>query len=79
MKFSKTEMKKAAKTLRKSIGKKIPKSIKMKDTDGKTHKLTRKQYYGLFKQYNLFRLKHGRFPNYVTYNGKSKEKAVINY
>ena len=74
-------MQKAAKTIRKNIkaGKGRPKSIKMVDTNGKTHKLKRKQYLGLFKQWNLFRLNKGRFPNYVTYVGKAKEAAVINY
>lgn len=81
MNVSKKEMTRIAKAIRKSIkdGKGRPKSIKVVDTKGKTHKLKRKQYLGLFKQWNLFRLNHGRFPNYVTYVGKAKEPAVINY
>ena len=81
MNVTKKEMQRIAKVIRKDIkaGKGRPKSIKAVDTKGKTHKLKRKQYLGLFKQWNLFRLNHGRFPNYVTYVGKAKEPAVINY
>ena len=81
MKYSKTEMKTAAKTIRKNIkkGNGRPEKIKMTDTNGDTHKLKLKQYLGLFKQWNIFRLKNGRYPNYVTYVGKSKEPTVINY
>ena len=81
MKFSKKEMQKASKKIRKSIikGDGRPSKIKMVDTNGKTHKLKTKEYLGLFKQYNLFRLNHGRFPNTVTYVGKAKEPTVMNY
>lgn len=81
VKFIKKDLESAIKTIRKNIkkGNGYPKKIKIKDSNGKSHKLTRKQYFGIFKQWNLFRLNHGRFPNYVTYIGKSKELAVINY
>ena len=74
-------MQRIAKVIRKDIkdGKGRPKSIKVVDTKGKTHKLKRKQYYGLFKSYFQFRLYKGRFPNYVSYIGKEKERIFINY
>jgi len=81
IKFSKAEMKNGAKVIRKNIkkGGGRPKKIKMEDTTGDKHKLKLKQYLGLFKQWNIFRLNNGRFPNYVTYIGKAKEPTVINY
>lgn len=81
MKFNKSEMQNTAKQLRKYLKKhhKRPKTVKMTDTQGKTHKLKKKQYYSLFKQYFQFRIAKGRFPNYVTYIGKAKEPVQINY
>lgn len=74
-------MKKASKTIRKSIkaGNGRPSTLKMTDIKGDKHNLKLRQYLGLFKQWNLFRLNKGRFANYVTYTGKSNEPAVINY
>ena len=78
--FSKAELKTAWKTMRKNIKKgKGYKKLKIKDTKGKVHTLTRRQYFGLLQQYNLYRYNHGRYPYKVTYNGKAKDPIVINY
>ena len=81
MKFSDAEMKKAAKNIRKNIkkGNGRPKKIKMTDVNGKTHKLSKKEYYGLFRQKNIFLLHNGRTPNTTSYVGKAKEPVIINY
>jgi len=79
-KFLKADLKAAWKTLRNNIknGKGYSK-LKIKDSDGKIHKLTRKQYFGLLQQWNLYAYNHGRYPNYVTYVGKSKVPIIQNY
>ena len=72
MNVSKKEMQAMAKAIRKNIkaGKGRPKTVKVTDTKGKAHKLTRKQYLGLFKQWNLFfQLNH---INIGVLNGKIK-------
>ena len=81
IKFSKKQIQTVNKKIRKSVkkGKGYPKKFKLTDTNGKTHKLTRKQYYGVLQQYNLYKYNHGKRPATVTYNGKSKEPIIINY
>lgn len=80
IKFSKTEIKKAIKTQRKNIiNGKGYKTIKMVDTKGKTHKVQKKEYFGILKQWNLFAYNNGRYPNTVTFVGKSKEPIILNY
>lgn len=80
-KFLKSEMSKASKTLRKSIkdGKGLPKSIKMIDSNGKTHTVEKKYYNGLFEAQNVFIRKHGRYPNYVTLNSTANNPLVMDY
>lgn len=80
-KFLKSEMSKASKTLRKSIkdGKGLPKSIKMTDSNGKTHTVEKKYYNGLFEAQNVFIMKNGRYPNYVTLNSTANNPLVMDY
>lgn len=79
-KFNKKELKEAWQTMQKNIiNGKGHRKIKIKDSNGKKHNFPKHQYFGLLKQWNLFRYNHGRFPNYVTYNGKSNVGIVINY
>lgn len=81
MKFSKTEMANAAKTLRKNIkdGKGYLSYLTMKDMAGKSHKLTKAQYMGLFEAQNVFIMKNGRYPNYVTLNSTANNPLVMDY
>lgn len=69
-KYSKTELKSKAKTIRANIkqGKGLPTSITLKDTDGKIHNLKKTEYLGLYHQQNIFITRHGRYPNWVTQN-----------
>lgn len=80
-KFSKNEMKKVSKTIQKSIkeNKGIPSKVSMKDMDGKTHKLDKKHFAGLFESRNVYILKHGNIPNYVTLNSTANNPLVIDY
>ena len=81
MKFSKTEMSNASKTLRKNIkaGKGYLSYLTMKDMTGKTHKLTKAEYMGLFESQNVFIMKNGRYPNYVTLNSTANNPLVMDY
>lgn len=68
MRFSKKEMLNAAKKIREYINKnkKFPKELSMKDMDGKTRKLSKKQLCGLFDNQAGFFNTHKRLPNYTT-------------
>ncbi|WP_305514892.1 C39 family peptidase [Methanobrevibacter sp. V14] len=79
IKFSKNEMKKTAKILRKSIGKKLPDTIKMVDMANKTHKISKAQYMSLFESQNIFIMKNGRYPNYVSLNSTANNPLVMDY
>lgn len=59
---------KASKTLRKAVkdGKGLPSHLSIKDSKGKAHKLSKVQYLGLFQQRNIFALKKGRYPKYIS-------------
>ena len=72
---------KASKTIQKSIkeNKGLPSNVSMKDDAGKTHKLSQKEYAGLFEARNVFILKHGRVPNYVTLNSIANNPLTIDY
>ncbi|WP_296875535.1 cysteine peptidase family C39 domain-containing protein [uncultured Methanobrevibacter sp.] len=72
---------KASKTIQKSIreGKGLPDKISMKDSNSKTHNLSKKEYAGLFESRNVFILKHGRVPNYVTKNSTANNPLVMDY
>ena len=80
-KFMNDVIVKASKTIQKSIkeGKGVPSSISMKDSEGKTHKLSKKEVAGIFEARNVFILKHDRVPNYVTKNSTADNPLVMNY
>ena len=81
MRFSKAEMSKASKTLRAQIknGKGYLSYLTMTDMNGKKHKLTKAEYMGLFEAQNVFILKNGRYPNYVTLNSTASNPLVMDY
>lgn len=68
IRFSKTEMKKAAKTVQNNVkkGKGQPKKLKMTDLNGKLHSLSKKEYCGLFDNQAGYFNTHNRLPNYTT-------------
>ena len=80
-KFMNDAIVKASKTLRKAVkdGKGLPSSITIKDANGKSHKLDKKHYMGLFEQRNVFCLKHGRTPKYVELRSTSSNALVQDY
>ena len=81
MRFSKAEMKSTAKAIRKNIknGKGYPSYVNMVDMDKKPHKLSKAQYMGLFEAQNVFIMKNGRYPNYVTLNSTANNPLVMDY
>lgn len=56
-----------------------PKTLRMVDSTNKTHILTKEQYMGLFEAENVFRIKHNRQPNYVTYNSTANNSLALDY
>lgn len=81
VRFSKAEMSATAKTLRKNIknGKGYKSYVSMVDMDKKVHKLSKAQYMGLFEAQNVFIMKNGRYPNYVTLNSTANNPLVMDY
>ena len=82
MRFSKETMNSAAKTIRKSIKKNntLPAFVTMKEMDtGKKKEIPQKKYAGLFENENVFRLAHGRQPNYVTYKNTANNPLVFKH
>lgn len=81
MRFSKNEMQASAKALRKTIknGKGYPSYLSMVDMDNHPHKLSKAQYMGLFEAQNVFIMKNGRYPNYVTLNSTANNPLVMDY
>lgn len=79
--FSKNTMQTTAKTINKQLkeGKGYPSTVTMKDMEGKNHKLSKKQYMGLFEAQNVFLIKNGRYPNYTTYNTTANNPLVMDY
>lgn len=74
-------MQSAAKALRKNVknGKGYLSYLSMTDMNGKKHKLTKAQYMGLFEAQNVFIMKNGRYPNYVTLNSTANNPLVMDY
>lgn len=61
-------------------GEGYPNYLIMKDMDNKKeHKLTPKQYCGLYENMNVFILKNGRYPNYATLNSTANNPLVMDY
>ena len=81
IRFMNSEMVKAATTIRTSIknGKGLPKSVTMKDTNGNSRIVDKRYYNGLFEARNVFILKNGRVPNYVTLNSAANNPLVMDY
>lgn len=82
MRFSKEQLDKGAKTIRASLksSNKYPDSITLTEMDSKKEKkLTKAQYMGLYEAENVFRIKRGRRPNYVTLVHTANNPLVINY
>ena len=82
IRFTKTELSNASKTIRASVkdGKGLPKSISLHDSNGKIRNLKVTEYLGLFQQKNIFILRNGREPNYVTFATKCSTLPVaMNY
>ena len=81
MRFNKNEMQASAKALRKNIknGKGYLSYLAMVDMDNHPHKLTKAQYMGLFEAQNVFIMKNGRYPNYVTLNSTANNPLVMDY
>lgn len=80
--FSKAVMQSAAKTINNSLkkGNGYPTSITLKDMDKKKdHKLSKKQYMGLYEAQNVFLLKNGRYPNYTTLVSTASNPLVMDY
>ena len=79
-KFMNSEIVKISKTLRKAVKDgKLPSTVNLKDSKGKTHKLDKKHYMGLFEQRNVFALKNGRVPKYVVLNTTASNPLVMDY
>ena len=51
----------------------------MMDSNGNSHKLSKKEVAGLFEARNVFILKNGRLPNYVTLNSTANNPLVMDY
>lgn len=68
IRFSKEEMKKAAKTVQSNVKKGLgqPKTLRMKDLNGKLHILKKNEYCGLFDNQASYFKKNHRLPNYTT-------------
>lgn len=68
IRFSKEEMKKAAKTVQSNVKKGLgqPKTLRMKDLNGNLHILKKNEYCGLFDNQASFFKKNHRLPNYTT-------------
>ncbi len=81
MRFNKNEMQASAKALRKNIknGKGYLSYLSMVDMDNHPHKLSKAQYMGLFEAQNVFIMKNGRYPNYVTLNSTANNPLVMDY
>ena len=82
VRFSKQEMNKAKNTIQKSIKKnnKLPTFVTMTDMDkNKKYELSQKEYAGLFEAQNIFWLKKGRQPNYITKNATANNPLVLDY
>lgn len=80
MRFSKSMLQDGAdrmfKWLKKQEG--LPNWLKMVDMDtNKEYKLTPRQYSGLYESRNLFWLKNGREPNYVTLTANASNPLVF--
>lgn len=81
MKFKEAEITKMRRTIRKSIKehKRLPESVKVKNTDGDIVKLDKKEFAGLCESRNVYIVKHNRIPKTVTLNTTANNPLVIDY
>ena len=82
MRFSKAMLQDGAKRMNTWLkkGEGLPNWLKMTDMDNKKeHKLTPKQYSGLYESRNMFWIKNGREPNYVTLTANANNPLVMDY
>lgn len=81
IKFMNDVIVKASKTIRKNIKeeKGVPTMLVMMDSNGNSHKLSKKEVAGIFEARNVFILKKGRLPNYVTLNSTANNPLVMDY
>lgn len=80
--FKKEEMNHISKVIQAQLRKTqtLPSYVNMKEMDkGKTIKLDKKQYAGLFEAQNVYWLKHNRQPNYTTLNSTANNPLVLDY
>lgn len=62
-----TDVKHSINTYQASVKKNIrPKTVKVKDNKGNIHNLGITEWYGLLQQKNIFQLKNGRLPKYIS-------------
>lgn len=80
-KFNINNIKNEGKEIRAFIKKNkyYPRYATIKDTNGKEHKLKPSQYNGLFESTNVYWIKNGRLPNYVTLNATANNPLVMDY
>lgn len=79
--FDKSNMQKAANIIRKALkeGKGYPSSVTLKNMNGKSVKVSKAYYMGLFEAQNIFIRNNGRLPNYVTLNSTANNPLVMDY
>ena len=82
MRFTKAMLQDGAKRMNKWLkkGEGYPNWLKMTDMDTKVeHKLTPKQYCGLYETMNMFLIKNGRYANYITLTSTANNPLVMDY
>ena len=82
MRFNKSMLQDGAQRMNKWLrkGEGYPNWLRMTDMDThKEHKLTPKQYSGLYENVNVFILKNGRYPNYATLDHTANNSLVMDY
>lgn len=81
LKFNKTEIEKGRNAVRRQLRKnnKLPSVVTIKSTDGKTRNLTRRQFAGLCENDNVYRVRYGKVPNYVTLASEASNPLVLEY
>ena len=81
LRFSKAMLQDGAKRMNRWLKKEqyYPNWLLMKDTNSKEHKLTPKQYCGLYENVNIFLIKNGRWPNYATLDHTANNPLVMDY
>lgn len=82
LRFSKSMLQDGAKRMNKWLkkGEGKPNWLKMTDMDNKKeYKLTPREYSGLYESRNVFWIKNGKEPNYVTLTSYSNNPLVMDY